>query len=176
MSSISHEKERRWLINPANINISTLKGVKKEIVQGYFTRPGSEITIRARSWLQERRRLAEMTMKGQPIEGKEGVPELNVKIPYGAGKAMQMMALAKLAKTRICIPYQDKLFWEIDFFKDLLDGLIVAEIELPQMAHSITVPAYFGPEITGIRELSNVACAFNPQKALSTAKDILAGN
>lgn len=66
-------------------------------------------------------------------------------------------------KQRIFLPVEDGLFWEIDLFEGENSGLIIAEIEIPDPEHPITVPNWIGKEITGEDGVwSNYSLAINP--------------
>lgn len=55
-----------------------------------------------------------------------------------------------ITKTRYYIPLSDGLVIELDVFAGVLKGLLMAEIEFPteELAHSYTVPEWFGREVT----------------------------
>lgn len=56
--------------------------------------------------------------------------------------------LEPIIKTRYEIPILDGLKWEIDVFKGENEGLILAEIELPNPDYKITLPDWIGEEVT----------------------------
>ena len=51
-------------------------------------------------------------------------------------------------KIRHIVPYGN-LNWEIDVFSGENQGLVVAEVELPDEDHEIELPPWVGPEVTG---------------------------
>lgn len=53
-----------------------------------------------------------------------------------------------LAKTRYVVPY-DRHIWHVDVYKGILDGVVLAEIELPSEAADFTLPPWIGREVTG---------------------------
>lgn len=170
---VKPEIERRWLIAPSAVPAEVLISKGKEITQGYFTQPTAPVAVRVRLTTLGLNKKAELTFKGAAKPGEEGVPEANVDIPYLVGAGLHRLSLASLNKRRIVKSYGDGLYWELDIFAGDLAGLVVAEIEVPYLGYPIEVPDYFGPEITGIRELSNVSCAFDPVGAKKLAMGML---
>jgi adenylate cyclase len=67
-----------------------------------------------------------------------------------------------ICKTRILFPLADELLCEVDIFSGILDGLIIAEIELPDQGiqlELIGLPVWLGDEITGLSEWDNSSLA-----------------
>lgn len=65
--------------------------------------------------------------------------------------ACQMLRICKgkvIEKTRYYVPSGD-LTWEVDEYNGVHDGLVVAEIELPDANHPVTLPLFIGEEVTG---------------------------
>lgn len=56
---------------------------------------------------------------------------------------------------------EDGLLWEVDEFQGELDGLVLAEVELPDENHPVELPPWLGLEITGDRSWSNAQLAHN---------------
>lgn len=54
------------------------------------------------------------------------------------------------------------LTWEIDVFHGRLDGLVIAEIELPDANTEITLPDFIAAEVTGNPAYYNSNIATNP--------------
>lgn len=53
----------------------------------------------------------------------------------------------RLAKTRLLVPVE-QLVWSVDTFHGHLEGLILAEIELPDVASVPATPPWLGSEVT----------------------------
>jgi CYTH domain-containing protein len=53
-----------------------------------------------------------------------------------------------LEKTRYIVPWQGSV-WEVDVYRGLLDGVVIAEIELPDAAVDFVRPHWLGREVTG---------------------------
>jgi len=62
-------------------------------------------------------------------------------------------------KTRYLWPDSGGLVWEIDVFHGPLEGLVIAEIELPEENHFFTIPKWAAGEITAEPGWSNVELA-----------------
>jgi adenylate cyclase len=67
---------------------------------------------------------------------------------------------ARLTKTRYYVPWK-KLTIEIDIYRGSNEGLMVAEVEFPdvQTYHSSRPPDWLGDEVTGASRYSNVRLA-----------------
>ncbi|WP_315765813.1 MULTISPECIES: CYTH domain-containing protein [unclassified Bradyrhizobium] len=53
-----------------------------------------------------------------------------------------------LEKTRYYVPGQSGI-WQVDVYQDVLDGVVIAEIELPSESATVDLPDWVGEEITG---------------------------
>ena len=51
------------------------------------------------------------------------------------------------------------MVWEVDEFEGGLAGLVLAEIELPNIDHEVILPEWLGMEITGLHQWSNSTLA-----------------
>jgi adenylate cyclase len=69
-----------------------------------------------------------------------------------------------IEKVRHVVPYSN-LNWEVDVFSGENQGLIVAEIELPDENHRIELPAWIGPEVTGQDRYYNGTLAQHPYRS-----------
>ena len=56
------------------------------------------------------------------------------------------------------------LHWEVDEFKGDNEGLVVAEIEVPEESCSFPIPEWIGAEVTGDHRYYNSALCKNPYK------------
>ena len=52
-----------------------------------------------------------------------------------------------IRKTRHIVPYNGNT-WEIDEFKGTLEGLTLAEIEIPSSEHKYDIPPFIGKNVT----------------------------
>jgi len=64
-----------------------------------------------------------------------------------------------ITKTRYHWKGKDGMVWEVDEFEGGLAGLVLAEIELPNIDHHVTLPEWLGVELTGLHQWSNSTLA-----------------
>jgi CYTH domain-containing protein len=76
--------------------------------------------------------------------------EFEYEIPLA--DAEEMMAhhclRANLTKTRYCVPHGDHM-WQVDVYKGILAGVVLAEVELPSETAELSLPPWVGQEVTG---------------------------
>ena len=53
-----------------------------------------------------------------------------------------------LAKTRYVVPHGQHV-WHVDVYKGILEGVVLAEVELPSETADLALPAWIGREVTG---------------------------
>jgi adenylate cyclase len=90
--------------------------------------------------------IAFLTIKGQ----QQGISrdEFEYEIPKSeAEDLIRVFQLKELSKKRY-YKIQGELTWEIDVFQEKLNGLVVAEIELPAETTVFEVPNWIGEEVT----------------------------
>ncbi len=144
------EIERRFLVPDGSM---VPEGEEHSVKQGYMY-SGAQGTVRFRV-LGDR---GFITIKGKPAPGHFGRSEYEFEIPSAQAEAM----IAELCGDRIIhktrrVVMVDGLPWEVDFFHDFHEGLIIAEIELDSEEQEITLPNFVGREITGEKGYSNAA-------------------
>ena len=69
-----------------------------------------------------------------------------------------------LEKVRHIVPYGN-LNWEVDVFSGENQGLVLAEVELPDENHQIELPPWVGPEVTGQHRYYNGTLAHHPYRS-----------
>ena len=113
-----------------------------EIRQGFLSRvPERVVRVRVRD------DKGYITVKGTGDGATH--PEFEYEIPLD--DAMQMLALCEppvIEKTRFIVMHEGNC-WEIDEFHGELQGLVVAELEVPDMDYSFLLPPFVGKEVTG---------------------------
>lgn len=133
------EIERKFLIKDTSI-LNNLNGTL--FIQAYLVNQKNK-SIRVRitdnkAWLN---------IKGET----KGVSrqEFEYKIPLSEAKVILDNFCNKpyIIKKRFIIPHGE-LFWEVDVFEKENEGLIVAEIELPDENYPLAVPDWIGKEIS----------------------------
>ncbi len=129
--------------------------VAHAITQGYLARePHRTVRVRLRddeAW---------MTVKGPST----GISRTEVEFPLETTIARELLGLCLeglIEKTRHELWHKGML-WEIDEFHGANEGLVVAEVELPDEAHDFAKPEWLGPEISADLRFSNSMLARNP--------------
>lgn len=156
------EIERHWFVNTEKFkemyDVSTLP--KKEIIQGYLS-VDPDRTVRIRIVNQEE---AFITIKSR----KQGLSCKEFEYPILVEDAEEMlpMCVGQVHKCRVYVEHHWRVF-EVDFFADLNDGLVLAELELKSEDTVIdNLPEWLAEEITADSDmqaiLSNSALAMNP--------------
>lgn len=98
---------------------------------------------------------ATLTIKGPKVDGEGS--EYEYEIPVPTAKALiAACGDAVLEKTRYTLPAGPHK-WEVDFFHGPLEGLVIAEIELPTKETAFEKPAFLGQEITDDHRYANAA-------------------
>lgn len=134
------EIERKYLVNDNSYKSLSFK--KIEIKQGYLNR-SPERTVRIRIVDDK----GYLTVKGKNKGEKR--QEFEYEIPYT--DACEILKLAEpgiVEKTRYLVNYRS-LIWEIDEFKGPLNGIVIAEVELPEEGWRFVKPPFIGEDITG---------------------------
>ena len=139
---MSKEIERKYLV--VSDSYKELASEKHHIVQANLsTRP--DATVRVRLFDDK----AFLTVKGR---NKGAVrDEWEYPIPPSDAQAMIERCSTEghvIEKTRLIVDAGMGLKWEIDEFHGHHQGLIVAEIELPEVDTSYTLPDFIGEEVT----------------------------
>lgn len=75
--------------------------------------------------------------------------EWEYEIPMADAAGMLAACEGVIEKTRYIVPAANGLKWEIDVFGGRLQGLVLAEIELPAEDTPIDIPRFIAREVTG---------------------------
>ncbi len=138
---MASEIERKFLVTSNSYRMHCTE--RQAIKQGYLSR-NPDATVRVRILNDN----AYLTIKGR----NHGIvrDEWEYKIPFEDAHAM----LDKCAdgtiieKTRYIVP-KNGFIWEIDEFHGTHEGLVVAEIELPDASTRFELPDFIGREVSG---------------------------
>jgi adenylate cyclase len=133
------------------------------ITQGYLAREPHR-TVRVRLKNDE----AWMTVKGPTT----GISRTEIEFPLDPQIARELLALSLdglIEKTRHEI-WHEGLLWEIDEFHGANEGLVIAEVELPDELHDFSRPAWIGPEVSLDARFSNSMLAQRPWAEWSVAE------
>jgi CYTH domain-containing protein len=99
-----------------------------------------------------------LTLKGKRTHAS--ATELEWDIPRGrAEEIVRSKHHPSITKTRYCWKGEDGMIWEVDEFEGGLAGLVIAEIELPDIDSDVVLPEWLGEEITGLHQWSNSTLA-----------------
>ena len=127
----------------------------RRLRQGYVAIDG-ETNVRVRTDGER----ARLTIKavGEGI----GRPEFEYEIPLAdAEEVLQLCGGRVVDKTRNLVPAGVHT-WEVDEFRGLNDGLVVAEIELREATEEFARPSWLGAEVTSDPRYRNANLAVHP--------------
>lgn len=135
------EIEHKYLVH--NLDFKRFVTSSNTIIQGYLSKD-KQRTVRVRIYNDD----AFITVKGQ----NQGATRLEFEysIPVSDAKVMLDSLCHKpvINKTRHIVFHEGNK-WEIDEFHGALQGLILAEIEIPTADYAYNVPSFIGKNITG---------------------------
>ncbi len=142
------EIERKFLVLDDSYKHEAFSS--SHIQQGYITSErGRTVRIRIRD---ER---AYITIKGPSLDGGLSRYEFEQEIPYvDAQKLLKLCEPGIIDKTRWLVKSGDHIF-EVDEFHGDNDGLVMAEVELKDVAETPVIPHFIGKEVTGDRRYYN---------------------
>ena len=102
--------------------------------------------------------VAYLTVKGQ---GSRTRQEIEFEIPKAqAEDLLGMCAGRTLLKDRYVIPFGG-LDWEVDVYRGPLEGLVVAEVELPSEDYDLVLPNWVGREVSDDKSFKNARLAIS---------------
>ena len=137
---MAKEIERTFLVDDDSFR--KMSSFTVHILQGYLNRD-PERTVRIRI----RNDSAFFTVKGKTVGCERD--EFEYEIPLEDGLEMLKLCSGKiLDKTRYMVPFGN-FVWEVDEYHGDLQGLIVAEVELPNANVDVPLPPFVGIEVTG---------------------------
>lgn len=138
---MAKEIERKFLVRGDSYR--ALASHVREMAQGYVCRePDSTVRVRVADGK------GYLTVKTR----NRGAVRDEWEFEIPAAEAREMLAEAcggLIEKTRYVVPAGDGLSWEVDEFHGRLEGLVVAEIELPREDAPFVIPPFIGEEVTG---------------------------
>lgn len=146
---------------------------RKFLVVGDAWRSLGEGTLYRQGYLaSEPRRTVRVRIAGEQafltIKGaSEGISRSEYEYPIPLDHANEMLDhlcdRPLIEKTRHKIPYGGWL-WEVDEFWGDNEGLIMAEVELPDDRQEVTLPVWIGEEVSHDPRYYNSSLAKNPYK------------
>jgi Uncharacterized protein conserved in bacteria len=133
------------------------------IVQGYLCASAGK-TVRVRIYGDK----AFLTIKGASDRGGIARSEFEYEIPVADAEALlPLCESGVIDKIRHLIPFQGHT-WEVDVFRGLNAGLILAEIELTSEDEPFERPDWLGEEVTGDTRYYNAMLSQNPYTTWSS--------
>jgi adenylate cyclase len=135
------ETERKFLVKGEFRHLA-VKAM--EIKQRYLSRDPEKI-IRIRIADDK----AYLTIKGRPEAGRLMRNEWEFSIPVKDAEDMMELCLPGIIiKTRYLVPHGIHRY-EVDVFHGKNEGIVVAELELPDENEIFEIPGWLGKEVTG---------------------------
>jgi len=113
------------------------------IIQGFLSRDPHR-TVRIRLWDDK----GFITIKGKG-DGTAAHPEFEYEIPVEDARQLLHMCEPPLVNKTRHIVLHDGNRWEVDEFHDNLQGLTLAELEIPSLDYRYTLPTWVGKQVTG---------------------------
>ena len=151
---MAYEIERKFLVRDESWRASA--GTPVPIRQVYLAR-NSAMSLRIRI---KGERSATLTVKSAAAEMRR--LEFEYEIPLAdANSLFDLREGGIVAKLRYKLPSQGSV-WEIDVFEGENQGLVMAEIELPNEDKPFERPPWLGQEITADPRYSNASLAVTP--------------
>lgn len=154
---MTKEIERKFLV----IGDYKKKAIKShKIIQGFLSTV-PERTVRIR--IQDNQGF--ITIKG--IGNASGTTRFEWEKEIPVNEAKNLLTICEPAiieKTRYIIPANSNLYFEVDEFLGENNGLLIAEIELPNENTEFIKPSWLGEEVTGQLKYYNSMLAKNPFK------------
>ena len=138
---MAKEIERKFLVIDKSYREMAVTG--RSIVQAYLNRD-PKATVRVRITDDK----AFLTIKGK----NDGATRDEWEYPIPVSDARDMIARCasgRIIEKKRFIVHFEGYDWEIDEFGGELEGLIVAEIELPAEDAEFSLPPFVGDEVTG---------------------------
>ena len=148
------EIERKFLVKSGAWR-SQVTGSSR-IIQGYLTASGNTVRVRLRD------DKAFLTIKGKAC----GIIRSEYEYPIPPDEAEEMLKTLTLdppvEKIRYIVPAENGLFWEVDEYFGANAPLFTAEIELPDMETSFSLPDWIGQDISCDSRYTNRALSRKP--------------
>ena len=139
---MSKEIERKYLVRGSSYRHQAIQ--KKDMMQGYLSLD-PDATVRIRIVGDK----AFITVKSRNIGAVRNEWEYPVPIEEAKEMLRSCCKSRLIEKTRYIVEAPHNLKWEIDEFHGSLDGLVIAEIELPDEDFEVALPDFIGEDVTG---------------------------
>lgn len=138
---MAKEIERKYLVTDTSYREVATE--KRHIIQAYLNRdPNATVRVRIAG------DMAFLTIKGKNSGAVRDEWEYTIPISDARNMIERCATGRIIEKTRYIVPFGGYL-WEVDEFGGELEGLTVAEIELPSADTEFSLPSFIGDEVTG---------------------------
>ena len=137
---MAYEIEHKYLV--LNDSYREMAIGKIDIRQGYLNR-NPDRTVRVRTMADK----GFLTVKSRNHGAKR--LEFEYEIPlHDANEILDLAEAGIVEKTRYLVPFEG-LLWEVDEFHGSQNGVVVAEVEIPEDGIIYEKPPFIGEDITG---------------------------
>lgn len=164
---MAKEIEKKYLLNYLPKEALEL-GKLLKIEQGYLS---EKPTVRVRITEEDNIKSAYITIKGKKVG--ISADEFEYSVPLEEGEKMLELSLHTIKKNRYVVPFGE-LKIELDEFTSVVNGLLVAEIEIPNEAYEIKMPKWLkgavNKEVSKDNMYSNVNLSKNELKISKKVK------
>ena len=160
------EIERKYLVDPAVFLATGLATTtdKTRIEQGYIS-VGDHLFDEMRVRISDGKE-ATFTRKSKGDLARE---ENEFAMPVERARAILGVCEGRvLDKTRYLVPANDGLMFEVDIYAGDLEGLAVAEVEIPSEDATIELPGWIGQEVTFNKAYKNAQLALHGKPSART--------
>lgn len=151
---MSVEIEHKYLVDKKSLT-RIIPESSHQIRQGYLSiEPSKTVRIRTKD------KQGFITIKGK-TQGSSRL-EFEYEIPYTeATELIKLFCSCIIEKTRHIVLYEGKI-WEIDEFKGMNEGLVIAEIELSNETEEYRKPEWLDVNVTKDMKYANSNLSVNP--------------
>jgi adenylate cyclase len=150
---MGHEIERKFLMSSGSWQSAVSK--VSDISQVYLAATDSA-SVRIRVKDEVKAFLAIKSADAGPSR-----LEFEYPIPVDEAKALFELRIGHIVEKRRHIVIVEDCHWEIDVFRGVLDGLIIAELELDDAEQQFHKPDWLGEEVTHDRRYYNASLALD---------------
>lgn len=151
---MAKEIERKFLVKDSSYRLLSTGSI--DITQAYLcSDPDSTVRIR----LSGDRAFLTVKTRNSGVVRNEWEFEIDTE---AAKEMLNECRSGRIEKTRFFVPADGEanhLTWEIDEFHGRLQGLVIAEIELPAPDTRFAIPPFIGEEVTGNQQYYNSVLA-----------------
>lgn len=155
---MAKEIERKFLVADPTWREHVTAGIR---IRQFYLAAGPDRTVRIRISDGD---AAVLTLK---FSGRgRGRDEFEYPVPLAEAEALQAFALGRvIEKTRHHVRHGGYLY-EVDEFEGQLAGLVVAELETPDIVLDADLPSWLGPEVTHDGRYYNARLALDGKRGI----------